>query len=199
MPAAFLLGRRLRLVGQMDDLPAHRRARVSHPAASGAAVMGSECRGRAPAASPARHGAGRWCRRAKPLTRGFGERPRMSMQRDMPLPRIQPAHGWSGVERRNAFRRGVGRESLTVDATGHAVAAHPIRAGLGKVAGTGPGSSSWVHGGRESPSAREGCNGRAKRLPCQACCVRTTHRLPYRNFRQLCHLQSSSGSLPQAT
>ena len=26
------------------------------------------------------------------------------MQRDMPLPRIQPAYGWSGVERRNAFR-----------------------------------------------------------------------------------------------
>ena len=57
---------------------------------------GSGCRGRAPAASPARHGAGRWCRRAKPLTRGFGERPRISMQRDMPLPRIQPAHGWAG-------------------------------------------------------------------------------------------------------
>jgi hypothetical protein len=37
---------------------------------------------------------------------------------------------------------GIGRNSLIVDATGHTGAAHPIRAGLGKVVGTGPGSSS---------------------------------------------------------
>jgi hypothetical protein len=36
----------------------------------------------------------------------------------MPLPRIQSAQGWSGVERRNAFRRGVGREGLTAHPTG---------------------------------------------------------------------------------
>ena len=30
------------------------------------------------------------------------------------LARIQPANGWSGVERRNAFRGGVGRESPTL-------------------------------------------------------------------------------------
>ena len=72
------------------------------------------CRGRAHAASPARQGAGRGCRGAEAPARGFGGKARrMSMQRDTPLPRIQPAHGWSGVERRNAFRRGVGRESLT--------------------------------------------------------------------------------------
>ena len=43
---------------------------------------------------------------------------RPAMQRAAPLPRIQPAQGWSGVERRNAFRRGVGRESLTLGVSG---------------------------------------------------------------------------------
>ena len=52
------------------------------------------------------------------------------MQRDTPLPRIQSAQGWSGVERAGTpFRRG-------------------------------------VQGGGETPPALEGCNGRAKRLPC---------------------------------
>jgi hypothetical protein len=38
-----------------------------------------------------------------------------------------------------------------------------------------------VHGERESSPALVGCNGRAKRLPCQACCA-TTHRLSLRQI-----------------
>ena len=60
------------------------------------------------------------------------------------------------------------RKLLTVDATGHAVAAHPIRAGLGGVEKPGRGSRRGVHGGRERLPARVGCRRRAKRLPCQA-------------------------------
>jgi hypothetical protein len=56
-------------------------------------------------------------------------------------------------------------KALNVDATGHAVVAHPIRAGLGEVVGTGPGSSSRVSGARlplmrvsgQGPECR--CNG----------------------------------------
>jgi hypothetical protein len=97
------------------------------------------------------------------------------MQRGMPLPRIQSAQGWSGSRGRNALRRGVGREGLTVDATGHTVAAHPIRAGLGKVAGTGSGSSSWVHGDAKVPCS-EGVQreGEAPPLPSVLC----THNTP---------------------
>ena len=75
-----------------------------------------------------------------------------------------------GCRGANAPARGVGRESLTVDATGHTVAAHPIRAGLASMdmvwCREGRNAlSSWVQGARK-PLALEGCNGRAKRRPC---------------------------------
>jgi len=84
----------LRLVGQMD----HGRNRPL-PSLVEWAGHGSECRGRAPA-----RGVGR-----ETLTRGFGARPRMSMQRDRPLPRIQPAHGWEGSRGRGRAPSSWGR------------------------------------------------------------------------------------------
>ena len=125
----------LRLVGQMD----HGRNRPL-PSLVEWAGHGSECRGRAPA-----RGVGR-----ESLTRGFGARPRMSMQRDRPLPRIQSAHGWEGSRGRGRApsswcrARKPGRVSN--------------RAGLGEVAGTGPGSSSWGARGRKAP-----CSGGVQR------------------------------------
>ena len=54
------------------------------------------------------------------------------------------------------LRRGFqGARLPAVDATGHAVAAHPIGARLGMVAGAGPGSSSWCRA--RKPDCR--CNG----------------------------------------
>ena len=129
--------------------------RVSNPSSSGAPVMDRGA-GRAPCS---------WCRARKPA-RGFGARPRMSMQRDMPLPRIQPAHGWSGVEGRNASRRGVGRDRLPecrCNGTRRCRASNPRR--VGKVAGTGPGSSSWVQGGAKAPLlGRDATGGRSASL-----------------------------------
>ena len=146
----------------------------------------------------------RSCVRRSRRLRGVGHRrlgvpvlSRPAMQRAAPLPRVQPAHGWSGVERRNAFRRGVGRESLTrgyrgarlpdcrCNGTCRCRASNPRRVGLGRGAGT-----PLVVGARGAKApARKGCNGRAKRLPCQACCI-TTHRLPFhlsRHFRLRYH------------
>ena len=111
----------------------------------------------------------------------------MSAPRDRPRPRIQPAHGWSGVERRNACRRGVGRESLTWGVSGdrgdrgrrprkhragapdcrcngtyRCRASNPRRVGLGRGAGTllvvGAGARKPLPECRGGASAAQGCN-----------------------------------------
>ena len=58
-----------------------------------------------------------------------------------------------------------GGKALNFDATGNAVVAHPIRAGLVRCR-EAERLSSGVQRARNAP-ARVGCNGRAKRLPCQ--------------------------------
>jgi hypothetical protein len=91
-----------------------------------AGCHGSGCRGRAPA-----RGAGREC-----SARGFGGRPRMSMQRDMPLPSIQPARGWSGLSGAGTpMTLGVsgepGSPECRCNGTRRCRASNPRRVGLG--------------------------------------------------------------------
>ena len=100
----------------------------------------------------------------------------MSMQRDTPLPRIQPAHGWAGSmgqARPSSWCR-ARKPDCRCNGTRRCRASNPRRVGEGRRNRAG----FLVVGctGARKPPAREGCNGRAKRLPCQACCA-TTHRL----------------------
>jgi hypothetical protein len=80
----------------------------------------------------------------------------------VPLPRIQSA--WVGVGRRER-----GRAPSSWCRARKPDRIQPAH-GWAKVEEPGRVPHRGVHGGRERSPAWEGCNGRAKRLPCQACC-----------------------------
>jgi hypothetical protein len=114
---------------------------------------------------------------ANSLAQGFGERPRMSMQRDTLLPRIQPAHGWArsmGRARPSSWCR-ARKSECRCNGTFRCRASNPRRVGYGRRNRAG----FLVAGarGRDHPLlGRDATGGRSASLA-KLCCA-TTHRLP---------------------